>query len=79
MNPPPKPPLNPHSDPDDPTELWPPDPPEFWNELEVVRCACGRGYTLRQWGRLRFCGRMDGLELRHCGCGSTISIYTTRP
>ncbi|MDB5216040.1 MAG: hypothetical protein JWO86_3967 [Myxococcaceae bacterium] len=42
------------------------------------RCACGAVWTARTWTTLSYAGRMsdeiDDVELRHCTCGSTISM-----
>lgn len=45
----------------------------------VVECRCCRGLiTLRAWVALPTCGNMetedDHLELRNCGCGSTLAV-----
>lgn len=48
----------------------------------VVRCPlCGTSYTRQEFVRLEWCGWMpeEGLELRHCPCGNTISVNLRGP
>jgi hypothetical protein len=57
---------------------------------EIKRCACGRAHNREQWEQLRLVGVQPGipaalalpcgpdLELRICGCGSTIAIEVPR-
>lgn len=45
----------------------------------LKRCACGRVHNLSGWLALPLVGRQptvggQGLELRNCACGSTISV-----
>jgi hypothetical protein len=44
-------------------------------------CGCGRSWSAGEWQRLRWVGVMDdgvdSAELRHCICGSTISMLTS--
>jgi len=44
----------------------------------IKRCACGAAFTQRQWNALKLVGYhsddVEELELRNCGCGSTIAI-----
>jgi hypothetical protein len=45
-------------------------------------CKCGRSYSKSEWEALELCGtqhspaekRVFILELRHCHCGSTITV-----
>lgn len=56
--------------------------------MTVKRCACGATYVLcgvgKRWTSLALCGLQkdeDGrevAELRHCTCGSTISVPVRR-
>ncbi|MGD0525130.1 MAG: response regulator [Polyangiaceae bacterium] len=51
----------------------------------VKRCRCGREHTRSQWRTLAPCGRMHlvrrraVLELRNCGCGSTLALKIAAP
>jgi hypothetical protein len=54
---------------------------------EDKRCGCGRVHTPEAWQALRLAGCLDALdddgvpytlELRDCGCGSTIAIELPR-
>jgi hypothetical protein len=51
-------------------------PAGFW----LRQCQCGSCFTHDEWARLALAGEMDGpeegqrIELRHCPCGSTISV-----
>jgi len=52
---------------------------DAWESQWPKRCACGRSYGERQWSRLLGGERQtfpwgEIHELRHCACGSTISI-----
>jgi hypothetical protein len=37
-------------------------------------CGCGQSYTAVTWKLLKLLGRVEGLELRNCGCGSTLAV-----
>ena len=45
------------------------------------RCACGRIWRREAWMTLEYVGIMDDgvdrIELRHCTCGSTISMLAS--
>lgn len=46
------------------------------------RCACGRSFTRERWQALprigEFADAVERCDLRHCPCGSTISVGTLR-
>ncbi|KKL09617.1 hypothetical protein LCGC14_2564070 [marine sediment metagenome] len=53
----------------------------------VKRCGCGHSYTLEDFRRLPFVGaqrlsndgkRPEQLELRQCGCGTSLAIGIDR-
>lgn len=57
------------------------EPPEVPLPRDVVkRCSCGREFTRAEWSTLTRCGRMHlvrghaVIELRNCGCGSTLGL-----
>ncbi len=46
-------------------------------------CACGRTHDAFEWARLPLVGEMDDgdggvLELKNCGCGSTLAVEVPR-
>lgn len=49
----------------------------------LKQCACGAVHTHTEWIRLPFVGHQPDyvgglLELRNCGCGSTIAVQVVR-
>ena len=53
----------------------------------IIRCGCGRPYSRAAWSALEYVGAQEApegpggepafrCEMRHCLCGSTISVET---
>jgi hypothetical protein len=42
--------------------------------MVLKTCGCGRVFTAESWKLLKLLGKVEGLELRNCSCGSTLAV-----